>query len=171
MSSFWIRQGKSVDYGFDDSGYIPLCVCLCRFSYSYNREYDMNIIDRECFLSNLVCISTDLADSRARKVWRHQRGNQKPKIEGRNTIQWQKEKEQKDKQGSTKHYTEHKISSNTNSIKSRGRGVNSCAPERINIPLKECYVFIRLHLHQLFTFLNITILRVNDKLKPTNAEK
>jgi len=33
-------------------------------------------------------------------------GNQKPKIEEGQTPQWPKEKEQKDKRRSTKHYTE-----------------------------------------------------------------
>ena len=36
---------------------------------------------------------------------RYQRGNQKPQIEERQTIQWSKEKGQRDKQRSTKHYT------------------------------------------------------------------
>jgi hypothetical protein len=38
-----------------------------------------------------------------RKVWRYQRGNQIPYIEEEQTTQWPKEKEQKDKQRSTKH--------------------------------------------------------------------
>ena len=37
-----------------------------------------------------------------RRVWRYQRGKQNPYIEGQ-TTQWQKEKEKKDKQRSTKH--------------------------------------------------------------------
>ena len=41
---------------------------------------------------------------KVRRVWRYQRGNQNPKIEGQ-TTQWPKEKEQRDKQWSTKHYT------------------------------------------------------------------
>jgi hypothetical protein len=39
----------------------------------------------------------------ARRVWRCQRGNQKPYIEEEQTTQWPKEKVQKDKQRSTKH--------------------------------------------------------------------
>jgi len=39
-----------------------------------------------------------------KKVWNYHRGNQKPYI-GQKT-QWPKEKRQKDKQRSTKHYTE-----------------------------------------------------------------
>ena len=38
-----------------------------------------------------------------RRVWRYQRGNQNPYIEEEQTIQWSKEKIQKDKQRSTKH--------------------------------------------------------------------
>jgi len=41
-----------------------------------------------------------------RRVWRYQRGNQNPYIEEEQTTQWPKEKVQKDKQRSTKHYTE-----------------------------------------------------------------
>jgi len=37
------------------------------------------------------------------RVWRYQRGNQKPYIEEEQTTQWSKEKVQKDKQRSTKH--------------------------------------------------------------------
>jgi hypothetical protein len=43
----------------------------------------------------------------ARKDWRYQRGNQKLYIKGQ-SIQWPKEKGQKDKQWSIKHYTENK---------------------------------------------------------------
>jgi len=39
-----------------------------------------------------------------RRVWRYQRGNQNPYIEEQ-TIQWSREKGQKDKQRSTKHNT------------------------------------------------------------------
>jgi len=38
-----------------------------------------------------------------RRVWRYQRGNQKPYIEEEQTTQWLKEKVQKGKQRSTKH--------------------------------------------------------------------
>jgi hypothetical protein len=41
----------------------------------------------------------------SRRVRIHQRGNQNPQIEDGRTIQWRKEKGQKDKQRSTKHYT------------------------------------------------------------------
>jgi len=41
-------------------------------------------------------------EARSRRVWRYQRGNQKPYIEEQ-TTQWPKEKVQKDKQRSTKH--------------------------------------------------------------------
>jgi hypothetical protein len=40
-----------------------------------------------------------------KKSFRYQRGNQNPQIEERQTIQWSKEKGQRDKQRSTKHYT------------------------------------------------------------------
>jgi len=39
------------------------------------------------------------------RIQRYQRGNQKPYIEEEQTTQWPKEKGQKDKQRSTKHYT------------------------------------------------------------------
>jgi hypothetical protein len=38
-----------------------------------------------------------------RRVWRYQKGNQNPYIEEKETIQWSKEKGQKDKQRTTKH--------------------------------------------------------------------
>ena len=38
-----------------------------------------------------------------KRVWRYQRGNQKPYIEEEQTTQWHKENAQKDKQRSTKH--------------------------------------------------------------------
>ena len=38
-----------------------------------------------------------------RRAWRYQRGNQNPYIEDEETIQWPKEKVQKNKQRSTKH--------------------------------------------------------------------
>jgi hypothetical protein len=50
----------------------------------------------------------------------YQRGNQNPYIEEGQTTQWPKEKGQKDKQRSTKHYTENLRSSNTNPTKNRG---------------------------------------------------
>ena len=48
------------------------------------------------------------------------RVNKKPQIEERQTTQWPKEKGQKDKQRSTKHYTENKRLSNANPIKTWG---------------------------------------------------
>jgi len=39
----------------------------------------------------------------SKRVWRYQRGNQKPYSEEEQTTQWPKEKAQKDKQRSTKH--------------------------------------------------------------------
>ena len=45
----------------------------------------------------------------------------------RRTIQWQKKKEQKDKQRFTKHYTKKLRSRDTKFIK---KGMNSYAPER-----------------------------------------
>ena len=41
-----------------------------------------------------------------RMVRRYQRNNQKPQIEEGHIIPWRNKKEQKDKQRSTKHYTE-----------------------------------------------------------------
>jgi hypothetical protein len=39
----------------------------------------------------------------SRRVWIYQRGNQNPYIEEEQSTQWPREKEQKDKQRSTKH--------------------------------------------------------------------
>ena len=44
-----------------------------------------------------------MGSCRVRRAWRYQRGNQNPYIEEEQTIQWPKEKVQKDKQRSTKH--------------------------------------------------------------------
>jgi hypothetical protein len=60
-----------------------------------------------------------------RRVWRYQRGNQNPYIEERQTTQWLKEKEQKDKQRSTKHATNIKDRVTRNPLKSRGELVCS----------------------------------------------
>jgi len=54
-----------------------------------------------------------------RRVWRYQRGNRKQKIEGQ-TTQWPEEKAHKDKQRSTKKYTENERSSNRNTTKNQG---------------------------------------------------
>jgi hypothetical protein len=42
-----------------------------------------------------------------RKAGRYQTENQKPSIKDGQTIQWHKEKRQRGKQWSTKHYTKH----------------------------------------------------------------
>ena len=60
------------------------------------------------------------------KMFEDPRVDKKPQIEERQTTQWPKEKGQKDKQRSTKHYTENKRLSNANPLK---LGVNSCALE------------------------------------------
>jgi hypothetical protein len=60
------------------------------------------------------------------KMFEDPRVNKKPQNEERQTTQWPKEKGQKDKQRSTKHYTENKRLSNANPLK---LGVNSCALE------------------------------------------
>jgi hypothetical protein len=54
------------------------------------------------------------------------RGNQKPYIEEEHTTQWPKEKEQKDKQRSTKHTYKTKDRVTRTPLKP---GVNSGAPE------------------------------------------
>ena len=53
-----------------------------------------------------------------RKVLKYQRYNQKTLFEGK-TIQWQKEKAQKDKL----YYTENQVLSNTNPTKNRGKSL------------------------------------------------
>jgi hypothetical protein len=56
------------------------------------------------FLSSCNSIKTfDFSTFYRRRVWRYQRGNQKPYIDEEQTTQWQKERAQKDKQWSTKH--------------------------------------------------------------------
>jgi len=54
-----------------------------------------------------------------RRVWRYQPGNKNPEIEESQTTQWPEEKGQKDKQRSTKHYTQNKRSSKANPLKNR----------------------------------------------------
>ena len=44
--------------------------------------------------------------SKKKRVWRYEKGNHNPEIEEGQTTQWLKEKEKKDKQRSTKRYTE-----------------------------------------------------------------
>ena len=58
--------------------------------------------------------NNDLQNITHKRVWRYQRDNQNPYNEEGQTTQWPKEKGQKEKQRSTKHYTENKRSSNTN---------------------------------------------------------
>jgi hypothetical protein len=56
------------------------------------------------FLSSCNSIKTfDFSTFYRRRVWRYQRGNQKPYIDEEQTTQWPKERAQKDKQWSTKH--------------------------------------------------------------------
>ena len=66
--------------------------------------------------------------------------NQKPQIEDEQTIQWSSEKAQKDKQRSTKYYTENQRSSNTNPTKTGGEvrcpgsvasSSSTCSPRRV----------------------------------------
>ena len=52
------------------------------------------------------------------------------------TIQWPNENRQKDKQWSTKYYSEYKTLSNTNSTKI---SVNSCTPEAVPAPYIHMY--------------------------------
>ena len=54
---------------------------------------------------NILYMTISLS-RRSRKIEDTKVGNQKPKVEDGQTIQWPK-KGQKDKQRSTKHYTEH----------------------------------------------------------------
>ena len=62
---------------------------------------------------------------------RYQRGNQNPSIEEEQTTQWTKEKEQKDKQRSTKHTYKTKDRVKQTPLK---QGVNSGAPEGQAVP-------------------------------------
>jgi hypothetical protein len=74
----------------------------------YNQNYMKYIYNLNSF-----CII-------ARKDWGYQWGNQKPEIEVEYIIQWLKGNGQKDKQRSTKYYTENWRSSSMNSLKQRG---------------------------------------------------
>ena len=57
-----------------------------------------------CVYSSMVTLRTLQAYGITRRVWsRYQRCNQNPYIEEEQTIQWQKDKVQKDKQRSIKH--------------------------------------------------------------------
>ena len=62
-----------------------------------------------------------------RRVCRYQRGNHNPYIEEEQTTQWPKEKEQKDKQRSTKHT--YKTKDRVTRTPQKKLGMNSCAPE------------------------------------------
>jgi hypothetical protein len=56
------------------------------------------------FLSSCNSIKTfDFSTFYRRRVWRYQRGNQKPYIDEEQTTQWPKERAQKEKQWSSKH--------------------------------------------------------------------
>jgi hypothetical protein len=61
-----------------------------------------------------------------RRVWRYQRGNQKPYVEEEQKTQWPKENVQRDKQRSTKHTYRTK---NRVTRTPQKTGVNSDAPE------------------------------------------
>ena len=65
---------------------------------------------------------------------RYHRGNQNPFVEEEQTIQWPKEKVQKDKQRSTKHT--HKTKDRVTRIRQKngGEGVNSAASQRLENP-------------------------------------
>ena len=71
------------------------CLPLCSNSYLIivNRLFTLKMILNTGFLWAKII----------RRVWRYQRGNQKPYIKEEQTTQWPKEKVQKDKQWSTKH--------------------------------------------------------------------
>ena len=77
-----------------------------------------------------------------REVWRYQRGNHNPYIEGQ-TKQWPKEKVQKNKQRSTKHTYKTKDGITWTPLKP---GVNSGAPEELAVsaPLVAPVVLIEL---------------------------
>ena len=60
-----------------------------------------------------------------RRTWRYQRGSQNPYIGEEQTIQWPKEKVQKDKQRSTKYTQKTKDGVTWTSLKP---GMNSVAP-------------------------------------------
>ena len=61
-----------------------------------------------------------------RRVWKYQKGNQNPYMVEEQTTQWPKEKEQKDKQRSTKHTYKTKDGVTWTPLIT---GVNSGAPE------------------------------------------
>ena len=77
-------------------------------SHADYMSLDRCVVDHHCILQTLLSqtqlFSYLLLKCNVRRVWRYQRGNQNPKIEGQ-TTQWPKETGQNDKQQSTKHYT------------------------------------------------------------------
>jgi hypothetical protein len=69
--------------------FVDRCLSFCTFSFAH------------CIVCSIVHISKSLPQVFGRRAWRYQRCNQNPYIEEQ-TIQWAKEKVQKDKQRSTK---------------------------------------------------------------------
>jgi hypothetical protein len=69
------------------------------------RTINSHTLNFDEFHETLVKIRADLANmiSIEWRVWRYQRGNQKPEFEEGQTTQWPKEEGQKDKQWSIKH--------------------------------------------------------------------
>ena len=83
------------------------CLCCYRWRcWSSLRRLSLNNINRNQTVAisaiNSTCID-GLDQFTIRRVWRYQRGNQKPYIVEEQTTQWPKEKVLKDKQRSTKH--------------------------------------------------------------------
>ena len=113
--------------------------------WSFNRNYVMWIQQK---LSTHNPLANSFENRRSvldpylictRKVWRYQRGNQKSYIEWQ-TIQWPKKK---DKQWSTKHYTENYRSSNKNSPRCSGRVRSSwsiCGTRRFTLVTNQLIV-------------------------------
>ena len=62
----------------------------------------ISYINKNIYQNIQVNSTTHLQFFCPRRFWRHQRGNQNSQIEEGQTTQWPKEKEQKDKQRSTK---------------------------------------------------------------------
>ena len=63
------------------------------------------LISSRCCMPFTSIIFKDVRPLAVCKIWIHQRGNHKSYIKEGQTTQWPKEKEQKAKQRSTKHYT------------------------------------------------------------------
>jgi hypothetical protein len=112
---------------------------FCRFQEAFpNNIFSMPISKSKLLMPRNSCILCSVYilhfKNKWSKVWRYQRGNQKPYIEEEQTTQWRKEKVQKDKQRTTKHTYKTKNRVTRTPLKTggelrySGRVSSSCSP-------------------------------------------